>query len=73
MKDRNRPEGSANGNGGIPPPWRNSRPPTAGDTPQATAASSLEHPSTIFRQNARCTSRRTGGLPGDRIAGLPVT
>ena len=29
-------------------------------------------PSAIFTQNARSTSRRIGGRPGDLIAGLPV-
>jgi len=29
-------------------------------------------PFAILSQNARSTSRRIGGLPGDRIAGLPV-
>jgi hypothetical protein len=46
--------------------------PTGPDTPQARAASSLVNPSAIFLQNARSTSRRIGGRPGDRIAGRPV-
>ena len=33
---------------------------------------SLVSPSAIFTQNARSTSRRIGGRPGDLIAGLPV-
>jgi hypothetical protein len=36
------------------------------------AACSLVKPSAIFDQNARSKSRRTGGRPGDRIAGRPV-
>lgn len=38
-----------------------------------TASSSLVLPAAINRQNSCSTSRRTGGLPGERIAGLPVT
>ena len=57
---------------GIPPPWRNQRDPTAPDTPHATAASSVDSPSAILTQNARSNSRRIGGLPGDRIDGLPL-
>jgi hypothetical protein len=57
----------------MPPPWRNQRFPTAGDTPQAAAASSLDSPSPILSQNRRSLSRRAGGRPGDRIAGRPVT
>jgi transposase InsO family protein len=56
---------------GIPPPCRNQREPTAPDTPHATAASSVDSPSAILAQNARSNSRRIGGLPGDRIDGLP--
>jgi hypothetical protein len=48
------------------------REPTGPDTPQAISASSLVNPSAIFHQNARSTSRRTGGRPGERIAGRPV-
>src|SRR4029453_4614352 len=47
--------------------------PTGPDTPPAIAASSLDSPSAIFTQNPRSTSRRTGGRPGDRIAGRPVS
>jgi hypothetical protein len=57
---------------GIPPPSRNQREPTGPDVPQAIAACSLDSPSAILTQNARSTSRRTGGRPGDRIAGRPV-
>jgi hypothetical protein len=56
----------------MPPRSRNHRDPTGPDTPHATAASSLVKPSAILRQNARSTSRRIGGRPGDRIAGRPV-
>ena len=71
--DRYRPDGGTNDIGGMPPPWRNQRFPTAGDTPQAAAASSLDSPSAILSQNRRSLSRRIGGRPGDRIAGRPVT
>lgn len=57
----------------MPPPWRNQRAPTAGDTPLAAAACSLDSPFAIARQNSRSTSRRTGGRPGERIDGRPVT
>jgi hypothetical protein len=56
----------------MPPRSRNHRDPTGPDTPHATAASSLVIPSAIFTQNARSRSRRIGGLPGERIDGLPV-
>ena len=56
----------------MPPRWRNHREPTGPDTPHATAASSLVKPSAILAQNARSTSRRIGGRPGERIAGRPV-
>src|SRR4051812_44101377 len=56
----------------MPPRWRNHRNPTGPDTPTATAASSLLSPSTILTQNARSTSRRRGGRPGDRIGARPV-
>jgi len=70
---RYRPDGGTKESLDIPPPWRNQRFPTAGDTPQAAAASSLDSPSAILSQNRRSLSRRTGGRPGDRIAGRPVT
>jgi hypothetical protein len=57
---------------GIPPFSRNQRDPTRPDTPTAMAASSLVIPSAIFGQKALSTSRRIGGIPGDRIADLPV-
>src|SRR5215211_9214458 len=54
--------------GDIPPPSRNHRLPTACDTPAAAAASSLEHPPAISRQNRCRSSRRaTDGRPGDHI------
>jgi transposase InsO family protein len=56
----------------MPPRSRNHLLPTGPDTPHATAASSLVSPSAILRQNARSTSRRIGGRPGERIAGRPV-
>src|SRR3954453_24060281 len=56
----------------MPPRWRNQRDPTGPDTPTATAASSLLSPSAILAQNARWTSRRGGGRPGDRIGARPV-
>jgi Integrase core domain len=56
----------------MPPRWRNHREPTGPDTPTATAASSLVKPSAILTQNARSTSRRGGGRPGDRIGARPV-
>ena len=59
--------------GGIPPPSRNQRPPTGGDTPHNTAASSLDSPRAIAFQNRCCSSRpATGSRPGDRIAGRPA-
>src|SRR5918994_6666056 len=57
----------------MPPPCRNHRAPTAGDTPPTTAASSLDSPRAIaFQNRCRCSRRATGGRPGDRIGGLPV-
>ena len=57
----------------MPPPWRNQRAPTADDTPTAAAASSVVTPVAITRQNARSTSRRTDGAPGDFISDRPVS
>src|SRR5712691_2896184 len=58
---------------GIPPPSRNHRTPTAADTPAAAAASSLERPAAIARQNRCRSSRRpTDGRPGDRIRDRPA-
>ena len=65
----------------MPPHSRNQRVPTAGDTPAATAASSLDRPRATSSQNlCRCSRRPTGGRPGatescrtvrrDRRAGL---
>src|SRR3954449_1127602 len=56
----------------MPPRWRNQRDPTGPDTPTATAASSLLSPAAILTQNARSTSRRGGGRPGERIGARPV-
>lgn len=56
----------------MPPPSRNNRDPTDPDMLHTTAACSLVSPSRTCSQNARCTSRRTGGRPGDRIAARPV-
>ena len=47
LDDRERCEG------GMPPPCRNHRSPTAGDTPAPTAESSLERPAAINAQNWR--------------------
>src|SRR5437773_3671287 len=71
--DRYRPDSGVSWIDGMPPRSRNQRTPTGPDTPHAIAASSLESPSAIFIQNPRSTSRRTGGRPGDRIAGRPVS
>ena len=57
---------------GMPPRSRNQRDPTGPDTPTPIAAFSLVSPSATLTQNARSTSRLTGGLPGDRIDGRPV-
>ena len=52
----------------MPPHSRNQRVPTAGDTPAATAASSLDRPRATSSQNlCRCSRRPTGGQPGERI------
>src|SRR5215210_4010820 len=56
----------------MPPRWRNQRHPTADATPTAAAASSLVTPVAMTRQNARSTSRRCAGAPGDFIADRPV-
>src|SRR5439155_15567865 len=71
--DRYRPDSGVSWIDGMPPRSRNQRTPTGPDTPHAIAASSLKSPSAIFIQNPRSTSRRTGGRPGDRIAGRPVS
>ena len=70
--DRYLPDGGVSSIDGMPPRSRNQREPTGPDTAHASAASSLDSPSAIFIQNPRSTSRRTGGRPGDRIAGRPV-
>ncbi len=46
--------------------------PAAGDAPTVIAAASLVSPLQTSRQNARSTSRRSDGLPGDCIGDLPV-
>jgi putative transposase len=52
----------------MPPHSRNHLTPTADETPAARAASSLEHPAAIARQNGRRSDRcSTGGRPGDLI------
>jgi Integrase core domain len=57
----------------IPPPARNHRTPTAGETPAAAAASSLDAPAATARQHGCRSSRRaTDGRPGDRIRGRPA-
>jgi transposase InsO family protein len=68
--DKYRPDrggdAAARCDGGIPPASRNHRTPTAGDTPLAIAASSLERPAAIAAQNCRRPSfRATEGRPGD--------
>jgi hypothetical protein len=70
--DRYLPDGELSWIDGMPPRSRNHREPTGPDTPHATAAYSLLSPSAILTQNARSTSRRIGGRPGERIAGRPV-
>jgi hypothetical protein len=53
----------------MPPASRNHLAPTGGDTPESTAASSLERPAATADQNTRrCSRRATGGLPGERRA-----
>ena len=71
--DRYRPDSGVSWIDGMPPRSRNQRTPTGPDTPHAIAASSLDSPSAIFTQNLRSISRRTGGRPGDHIAGRPVS
>jgi hypothetical protein len=50
--DRYRPDAEASVTDGISPPSRNHRTPTGPDTPAAAAASSLDSPRAIARQNA---------------------
>src|SRR5215218_4539218 len=57
---------------GMPPRCRNQRHPTADATPTAAAAASVVTPVAITRQNARSTSRRCAGAPGDFIGDRPV-
>jgi transposase InsO family protein len=59
-------------NVGMPPRSRNHLVPAACDTPTAAAASSLDKPLAISRQNSRSTSRRSEGFPGDFIGERPV-
>src|SRR5262249_16249532 len=70
--DRYRPDSGVSWIDGMPPRSRNQRTPTGPDTPPAIAASSLDSPSPTFTQNPPSTPRRTGGRPGDHIAGRPV-
>src|SRR4051794_9291467 len=56
----------------MPPRSRNHLVPAACDTPTAAAASSLDKPLAISRQNSRSTSRRSEGFPGDFIGERPV-
>ena len=52
--------------GGMPPELRNHRFPTGAETPASTAASSLDKPAAISRQNRHRFSRcHTGGRPGE--------
>jgi len=56
----------------MPPALRNHRAPTAGDTPAADAAASLETPVAIAAQNATKASRRAApGRPGERSLARP--
>jgi len=71
-KHKYRHETGSSMNVAMPPRSLNHRPPTACETPTACAASSLLKPSAIRRQNARSTSRRCDGLPGDFIGERPV-
>jgi hypothetical protein len=71
-KHKYRHETGSSMNVAMPPRSRNHRLPAACDTPTASAASSLPKPSAIRRQNARSTSRRSDGLPGDLIDDRPV-
>src|ERR1035437_3834485 len=58
----------------MPPPNRNHRTPTAGDTPASTPACSLVTPRAIAAQTrCRCSRLPTGGRPGERITGRPVS
>src|SRR5690606_15916277 len=70
--DRYRPEGGERSKSGIPPECLNQRDPTAGDTPQAAAASSVDSPFATSTQNRRSNSRLNPGRPGENISGLPV-
>src|SRR3954465_10582966 len=56
----------------MPPGCRNPRPPTADAPPTASAAASVVTPVATTRQNARSTSRRCAGAPGDFIGDRPV-
>src|SRR5437763_12755639 len=68
-----RPDVAAGASGVVRPPPRVLRPPTAGDTPAATAASTLDNPRAIAAQNrTRCSRRPAGGRPGDRNGGRPA-
>ena len=57
----------------MPPPSRNHRVPTAGDTPATTPASSLEdRQRPLARSVTDARAALPAGRPGDSIAGLPV-
>ena len=56
----------------MPPPSRNHRVPTAGDTPATTPASSLENPSaTACQKRCRCSRRAAGGRPATAAQAFP--
>ena len=58
---------------GIPPPSRNHRTPTTGDTPASTPAASLVAPRGDRRpEPLPMLPAPAGGRPGDRITGRPV-
>ena len=54
---RNRPDGSARGRGGMPPAFPNQGSADARDAPAAAAASTVDNPAAIPRQNSRFTAR----------------
>jgi hypothetical protein len=57
----------------MPPPSRNHRVPTVGDTPATTPASSLEdRQRPLARSVTDARAALPAGRPGDSIAGLPV-
>jgi hypothetical protein len=57
----------------IPLLSRNHLVPTTDASPTTAAVSSLDTPCAIaFQRPGRSSRRQPGGLPGDRISGLPV-